>query len=55
MWPLLEWIIKKNLYISERAHLILPTHRAIDKASELAKGNEKIGSTFKRNRPGLYG
>jgi adenylosuccinate synthase len=38
---------KKNLYISERAHLILPTHRAIDKASEMAKGNEKIGSTLK--------
>lgn len=38
---------KKNLFISERAHLILPTHRAIDKASELAKGNEKIGSTLK--------
>ncbi len=38
---------KKNLYISERAHLILPTHRALDKASELAKGNEKIGSTLK--------
>ncbi len=38
---------KKNLYISERAHLILPTHRALDKASELAKGNDKIGSTLK--------
>ncbi|UAY52421.1 adenylosuccinate synthase [Ferruginibacter albus] len=38
---------KKNLYISERTHLILPTHRALDKASELAKGNDKIGSTLK--------
>ncbi len=38
---------RKNLYISERAHLIVPTHRALDKASELAKGNEKIGSTLK--------
>jgi adenylosuccinate synthase len=38
---------RKNLFISERAHLILPTHRAIDKASELSKGNEKIGSTLK--------
>jgi len=38
---------KKNLFISERAHLILPTHRALDKASELAKGNDKIGSTLK--------
>ena len=39
--------LKKNLFISERAHLILPTHRALDKASELAKGNQKIGSTLK--------
>src|SRR4030095_1875415 len=38
---------KKNLYISERTHLILPTHRALDKASELAKGTDKIGSTLK--------
>lgn len=38
---------RKNLYISKRAHLILPTHRALDKASEIAKGNEKIGSTLK--------
>lgn len=38
---------KKNLFISERTHLILPTHRALDKASEIAKGNDKIGSTLK--------
>ncbi|MEY3966030.1 MAG: hypothetical protein RL263_1199, partial [Bacteroidota bacterium] len=38
---------KKNLFISERTHLILPTHRALDKASEMSKGNEKIGSTLK--------
>jgi adenylosuccinate synthase len=38
---------RKNLFIAERAHLILPSHRALDKASELAKGNEKIGSTLK--------
>lgn len=38
---------RKNLYISERTHLILPTHRALDKASEIAKGNDKIGSTLK--------
>ncbi|MFN8244278.1 MAG: adenylosuccinate synthase [Ferruginibacter sp.] len=38
---------RKNLFISERTHLILPTHRAIDKASELSKGKEKIGSTLK--------
>ncbi|MEO7121491.1 MAG: adenylosuccinate synthase [Ginsengibacter sp.] len=42
---------KKNLYISERTHLILPSHRAIDKASEMAKGNEKIGSTLKGISP----
>jgi adenylosuccinate synthase len=38
---------RKNLYISQRAHIIIPTHRALDKASELSKGNEKIGSTLK--------
>jgi adenylosuccinate synthase len=38
---------KKNMFISERAHLILPTHRALDKASELSKGHDKIGSTLK--------
>ncbi|HRO47826.1 adenylosuccinate synthase [Agriterribacter sp.] len=37
----------KNLYISERTNLILPTHRALDKASEVLKGNDKIGSTLK--------
>lgn len=39
--------LKKNLFISERTNLILPTHRALDKAAELSKGNEKIGSTLK--------
>jgi len=39
--------LKKNLFISERAHLILPTHRALDKAAELSKGEGKIGSTLK--------
>jgi len=38
---------RKHLYVAERTHLILPSHRAIDKASELSKGNEKIGSTLK--------
>jgi adenylosuccinate synthase len=38
---------RKNLFIAQRAHLILPTHRALDKASELSKGQEKIGSTLK--------
>lgn len=38
---------RKNLYISQRTHIILPTHRALDKASEQSKGTEKIGSTLK--------
>lgn len=36
-----------NLFISHKAHLILPTHRALDAASEHSKGKEKIGSTLK--------
>ncbi len=39
--------LKKNLFVSKRAHLILPSHRALDLASELSKGKEKIGSTLK--------
>src|SRR6201993_1315637 len=39
--------IKKQLLVSKRAHLILPTHRLLDAASEAAKGKEKIGSTLK--------
>ncbi len=38
---------KKNLLISRKAHLILPTHRLLDAASETSKGKEKIGSTLK--------
>jgi adenylosuccinate synthase len=38
---------RKNLFISQRTNLILPTHRALDKASELQKGDSKIGSTLK--------
>jgi adenylosuccinate synthase len=38
---------RKNLYIAQRTHLILPTHRALDRASEISKGQEKIGSTLK--------
>ena len=38
---------KKRLYISKKAHLILPTHRLLDAASEAAKGKNKIGSTLK--------
>lgn len=36
-----------RLFISRRAHLILPTHRALDAASEADKGKGKIGSTLK--------
>lgn len=39
--------IKSKLLISKRAHLILPTHRLLDAASEAAKGKNKIGSTLK--------
>jgi adenylosuccinate synthase len=39
--------VRKNLYISERTNIIVPTHRALDKASETSKGAEKIGSTLK--------
>jgi adenylosuccinate synthase len=39
--------ISKNLYISKKAHLILPTHRLLDAASESSKGDTKIGSTLK--------
>lgn len=37
----------QNLYISKKAHLILPSHRMLDAANEQAKGNAKIGSTLK--------
>jgi adenylosuccinate synthase len=37
----------KKLLISRKAHLILPTHRLLDAASEKAKGAAKIGSTLK--------
>ena len=43
--------VTKNLFISKRAHLILPTHRALDKASETSKGTDKIGSTLKGISP----
>tara|TARA_B100000989_G_scaffold273095_1_gene230990 strand:+ start:14777 stop:16042 length:1266 start_codon:yes stop_codon:yes gene_type:complete len=36
-----------ELQISKKAHLILPTHKMLDKASEIAKGKNKIGSTLK--------
>ncbi len=39
--------VTKKLLISKKAHLILPTHKLLDKASEKAKGKLKIGSTLK--------
>ncbi|MCX4291207.1 MAG: adenylosuccinate synthase [Odoribacter sp.] len=39
--------ITKQLYISKKAHLILPTHRMLDAAYEAAKGDGKIGTTGK--------
>lgn len=39
--------INEQLLISKKAHLILPTHRLLDAASEASKGKEKIGSTLK--------
>lgn len=38
---------KERLQISKKAHLILPTHRILDAASEAAKGKDKIGSTLR--------
>ena len=39
--------LKKQLSISKKAHLILPTHRILDAAYEAAKGSAKIGTTGK--------
>jgi adenylosuccinate synthase len=39
--------VRKNLFISQRTNIIVPTHRALDKASEQLKGDSKIGSTLK--------
>ena len=39
--------LKGRLHISKRAHLILPTHRVLDRAYEAAKGKAKVGTTGK--------
>ena len=39
--------LKERLHISKRAHLILPTHRVLDRAYEAAKGKNKVGTTGK--------
>jgi len=36
-----------NIYVARKAHLIMPTHRYLDAASEASKGKEKIGSTLR--------
>lgn len=38
---------ERNLYVSKKAHLILPTHRLLDAVYEKSKGAKKIGSTLK--------
>lgn len=42
---------RKNMYISQKAHLIIPTHRLVDAASEANKGEHKIGSTLRGISP----
>ena len=39
--------VNEQLLVSKKAHIILPTHKLLDKASEIAKGEKKIGSTLK--------
>ena len=43
--------VNKRLFISKKAHFILPTHKILDAASEAAKGVEKIGSTLRGISP----
>lgn len=39
--------LKSRLYISKKAHLIMPSHRVLDRAQEAAKGKNKVGTTGK--------
>lgn len=43
--------VNQRLFISKKAHFILPTHKILDAASEAAKGHEKIGSTLRGISP----
>lgn len=43
--------VSKRLFISKKAHLILPSHKILDAASEAAKGKSKIGSTLRGISP----
>lgn len=53
--------LKKNLFISKKAHIILPAHKLLDAAYEQAKGDKKIGSTLRgigptyQDKIGRYG
>ena len=39
--------LKERLHISKKAHLIMPTHRLLDRANEAVKGKDKVGTTGK--------
>ena len=39
--------LKSRLYLSKKAHLIMPTHRILDRAIEATKGKNKVGTTGK--------
>ena len=47
--------LRDKLLISRKAHLILPTHRLIDKASELSKGKKKNWLNSEGHWPNLHG
>ncbi|MFB9897466.1 adenylosuccinate synthase [[Hallella] seregens] len=40
-------VLQSRLHISKKAHLIMPTHRLLDRAMEAAKGKDKVGTTGK--------
>jgi adenylosuccinate synthase len=46
---------KKRLLLSKKAHLILPTHRLLDAASETAKGKKQNWFNFERNWTNIHG
>ena len=46
-----EVAFENRLLVAKKAHLIIPTHRLLDAASEAAKGSAKIGSTLKGISP----
>ena len=50
-----EGVITDSLRISDRAHVILPYHIELDRLQEESKGDNKIGTTIKRDWPSLHG